>query len=140
MISFAAQNLYGHIRRYSTSVALATVFGVRCSTYDNPFIVEFFETQRKFEHILRPGGTPPVDMIPILKYIPERWAPWKALCKDVRARQQKYFHRLQQKCVERIAKGQQNGSFVEYLLEHGGDYEFDDEKTWYAHEDHTILA
>lgn len=52
------------------------------------------------------------------------------MCKDVRARQQKYFHRLQQKCVDRIAKDQRNGSFVEYLLEHGGDYEFDYEKTW----------
>ncbi|KAK7687148.1 hypothetical protein QCA50_009651 [Cerrena zonata] len=125
------KNLYGHVRRYSTSVILAAVFGVRCATSDNPFIAEFFETQRRFEHILRPGGAPPVDMIPILKYIPERWAPWKELCRDFRARQQKYFHRLQEKCVDRIAKDQRNGSFVEYLLEHGGDYEFDYEKTCY---------
>jgi len=29
------------------------------------------------------GATPPVDLLPFLKYIPERFAPWKAKMRQV---------------------------------------------------------
>lgn len=95
-------------------------------------MVEFFECQRKWEHILRPGGHTPVDIFPILKHVPERWASWKGLCREVRARQRKYYFSLLQNCRERIEFDQRNNSFMEYLLENQEKYDFDEESTWYV--------
>ena len=134
------QNFYGHIRRYSASVTLSVVFGIHCSTYDNPLMVEFFECQRKWEHILRPGGHPPVDVFPFLKYIPERWASWKGLCREVRSRQRKYYFSLLQSCHERIKSDKRNNSFMEYLLENQKKYNFDEESTWCVLTDVCLLS
>ncbi|KAK7687147.1 hypothetical protein QCA50_009650 [Cerrena zonata] len=125
------QNLYGHIRRYSASVTLSVVFGIHCPTYDNPTMVEFFECQRKWENILGPGGHPPVDVFPFLKYIPERWAAWKGLCREVRSRQRKYYFSLLRNCHERIKSDKRNNSFMEYLLENQKKYDFDEESCCY---------
>jgi hypothetical protein len=35
----------------------------------------------RFLHIPLPGVYPPIDLIPVLKYLPERWAPWLAVCR-----------------------------------------------------------
>ncbi|CAL1707418.1 unnamed protein product [Somion occarium] len=125
------QHLYQHIRRYAASVALSVTFGLHCSTYDNPVIEEFYECQRKWEHILRPGGHPPVDIFPILKYIPERWASWKGLCREVRSRQRELYFPLVQNCIDRIESDRRNHSFIEYVLEHEDHYEFTREMTVY---------
>ncbi|CAL1707417.1 unnamed protein product [Somion occarium] len=125
------QHLYGHIRRYAASVALSVIFGIHCSTYDNPVIEEFYECQRKWEHILRPGGHPPVDIFPILKYIPERWASWKGLCREVRSRQRKLYFTLLQNCIDRIKLDRRNNSFIEYVLEHEDHYGLTREMTGY---------
>lgn len=95
-------------------------------------MVEFFECQRKWETILGPGGHPPVDVFPFLKYIPERWAAWKGLCREVRSRQRKYYFSLLQHCHERIKSDRRNNSFMEYLLENQKKYDFDEESCWYA--------
>ncbi|KAF8189911.1 cytochrome P450 [Mycena galopus ATCC 62051] len=35
----------------------------------------------RFLGILLPGAHTPVDLVPALKYLPERWAPWRAACR-----------------------------------------------------------
>ena len=107
------------------------IFGIHCTTYDDPVIETFFEVTEKFEHIIRPGGHPPVSVFPFLKYIPERWAPWKKTCNDIRATHQKFIYDLVDRCVKRIARDKRNGSYMEYLLDTEAQSGFDREATWY---------
>ncbi|KAJ7729426.1 cytochrome P450 [Mycena olivaceomarginata] len=52
------------------------------------------QAQHEWMLVLEPGATPPVDMIPILKYVPERWAKWKRDCAKTRKLQRDlYFDR-----------------------------------------------
>ncbi|CAL1707421.1 unnamed protein product [Somion occarium] len=125
------QHLYAHIRRYTASVAFSLIFGIHCSMYDNPIVEEFYEGQRTWEHILRPGGHPPVDIFPLLKHVPERWASWKGLCREVRSRQHQLYFPLLQNCIDRIKSDRRNHSFMEYVLEHEDHYEFTREMTVY---------
>ena len=113
------------MRRYAASVALSVAFGIHCPTTDDPLIVELFQTNMEADHLVRPGGHPPIEILPFLKYIPERWASWKSVCADIRTRQQKYYSDLLNRCRERIEKNKHNGSFMEYLLEHGDEYNMD---------------
>lgn len=83
---------------------------------------------RKLDELMGPGGHPPVEVFGFLAYIPERWASWKESCRSLRARQQKYFLNLVDRCLDRMSSNKLNGSFMEYLLEHGAEYEIDREK------------
>lgn len=47
-----------------------------------------------WEYALLPGGHPPVDLIPILQLVPERFAEWKTLCKKIRNMQNKIYFEL----------------------------------------------
>jgi hypothetical protein len=66
---------------------------------------------------MEPGATPPVDMIPILKLVPERWAKWKRDCRKIRKRQRAMFFGLLNETILRLRQGEKNGSYMEEVLE-----------------------
>lgn len=70
-----------------------------------------------WELLLQPGGHPPVDMIPLLEYVPERWATWKISCREVKQRQQKLYFGLRDQCKARVAEDRRNGCFLEDLID-----------------------
>ena len=93
------------------------IFGVHCPTYDHPIIEDFFRISKDLERLLRPGGHPPIDVFPLLKYVPERWAVWKTVCKQARSRQLEFYSKLVDRCLKRIANNERNGSHMEHLLD-----------------------
>jgi hypothetical protein len=110
------QNFYNHIRRYSNSVILSITYGKRAPRYESYEPTAFFHAQHMWETALAPGSQPPVDFLPILKYVPERWAPWKTLCKEVRKAQRKLYFGLLTECEERVKRGEENGSYMEEVV------------------------
>lgn len=65
---------------------------------------------------MEPGSQPPIDLLPVLRYIPERWAPWKTACAEVRKRQREVYFGLLSECQRRLAKGEENGCYIEQVL------------------------
>ncbi|KAL4248918.1 cytochrome P450 family protein [Abortiporus biennis] len=101
-----------HIRRNIGSVILSTVFGIRCPRYANSFIAQFFDGQHQWEQLLEPGAHPPVDIIPLLKYIP---AKWQVLAKDVKRKQRALYFTLSNMVAKRMEDKKGNGCFLEEL-------------------------
>ena len=62
---------------------------------------------------------PPVDLFPILTYVPERFAGWKRLAKRVKSLHEKLYDRLLATVERRVASGQGVGSIMEELLTTG---------------------
>ncbi|KAJ7589603.1 cytochrome P450 [Mycena floridula] len=112
-----AEKFYTHIRRYSNSVIMSVLYGKRSPRYETREATAFFEMQHLWEHVLEPGAQPPVDLLPFLTYIPERWASWKRLCKQVRSLQRALYFGLLDECESRVGKGEGNGSYMEEVLE-----------------------
>ncbi|KAK7681811.1 hypothetical protein QCA50_015158 [Cerrena zonata] len=110
------KNFFEHTQRQFASVMLSTIFGTRCPRYENSLASEFFSIERDFDELLAPGAHPPIDVIPILQYVPERWAPWKTICRDLRRRQQTFYHRLMNACEQRMKNGRNNGCFLEDII------------------------
>ncbi|CAL1703919.1 unnamed protein product [Somion occarium] len=81
--------------------------------------------------LVKPGGTPPIELIPILRYIPERWAPWKAQAREVRALQRRLYFGLLDLCIDRVDNEKRNGCFIEDVLDHQEEYGLDYEKIAY---------
>jgi cytochrome P450 len=75
---------YDHIRRYSTSVILATVFGLRGATFDSPRVKELYHVQDQNTAINELGATPPVDIFPFLKSLPDFMSPWRVWARNIR--------------------------------------------------------
>ncbi|KAF8709014.1 Cytochrome P450, partial [Rhizoctonia solani] len=59
-----------------------TIYGIRCGTYHDPIIQEVEENMRMFSELLVPGGKPPVEVFPLLNYLPAFVSPWKDKCKS----------------------------------------------------------
>ncbi|KAF7349235.1 Cytochrome P450 [Mycena sanguinolenta] len=101
------------IRRAAEWAMKITSYGQRVSSPDSPKMQEFYHMLHRFMRILIPGAHPSVDLIPILKYLPDRWAPWRAACRRTRC-QFKAFHLEHSRAAEvRSATRDGDGMTVE---------------------------
>ncbi|KAF8176374.1 cytochrome P450 [Mycena galopus ATCC 62051] len=107
---------YTHIRRYSNSVILSVLYGKRAPRYETPETTAFFCVIHEWSRVLEPGATPPVDLIPLLKYVPERWAKWKRDCAKIRKLQRDLYFGLLDETKGRLSRGDENGSYMEEIL------------------------
>lgn len=64
-------------------------------------------------HALELGTMPPVDVFPVLKYIPEQFAGWKTHINTIRDAQQVFNTRLLASVEARLAKGVKCDVFME---------------------------
>ncbi|KAI9931097.1 hypothetical protein MW887_010754 [Aspergillus wentii] len=66
---------YGHMeypKRYSHSIASSILFGIRTANHHGSNMSRLYKMLEGFTEILETGATPPIDIYPWLKYIPER--------------------------------------------------------------------
>ncbi|KAK7032180.1 hypothetical protein VNI00_013354 [Paramarasmius palmivorus] len=110
------ENFFKHIGRYSNSAIMSVLFGKRCPRYETPESTAFFESMEVWNRCLSPGAVPPVDLLPFLDYIPSRWAWWKGLALETREKQHKLYFGLLDECEQRVARGEENGSYMEGVL------------------------
>lgn len=106
-----------HINRQAISIVLSTVFGIRAPQFENSFASDFLEIEHTLEGFFEPGAIPPVDILPILKYIPAFLAPWKSKCSELRKRYQSLFSGLRDICKARVQNGRRNGCYLEDVLD-----------------------
>ncbi|KAI4523860.1 cytochrome P450 [Schizophyllum commune Loenen D] len=101
----APENFFNHIHRFSTSIILSVVYGQRAPRHETPTAGAFAEVNTRWANYLRPGATPPVDLLPFLKYLPECLAPWKKEARAIRTAQRKLYLGLFDECQERVNEG-----------------------------------
>ena len=95
---------------------MSVLFGKRAPQLTTKEVTEFFVCEALVEKLIEPGAQPPVDLIPLLKYVPE-WmgASWKGLCRDIRRLQRGLNFGLLSEMEERNARGDYNGSCMEVI-------------------------
>jgi cytochrome P450 len=122
---------YDHIRRYTTAVILASVFGQRGESFQSSKVQALYHAQDRFTAILEPGATPPVDAFPFLKAIPEFLSPWRKEAKEIRQEQSSLYHKLLDETRERIRKGNSTSCFMEKIMDDQEKSGFSDEQVAY---------
>lgn len=95
---------------------LSTTFGTRCPRYEDSLAATFIAIEHDFDDLLAPGAHPPLDVIPLLQYVPERWASWKTLCKNLKKRQKTFYYDLLNACEQRMKNNRANGCFLEDVI------------------------
>lgn len=94
--------------------------------------MDFFEAQHRWEHLMEPGAHAPVDLIPILKFVPERWASWKTEVKIVRNLQHKLYFGLLEQVEERMKEGMLDGCWMGTVIEKASVFGLDRETIGYV--------
>jgi cytochrome P450 len=120
-----------HLRRFSTSVIMSVMFGVRIPRTSTRAFVDFWNVMEKYIYLTAPTTHPPMDIFPILKYLPERFASWKRECREVRAEKRAHLSRVIKPVEERLAKGEENGSFMEVIYQRAKEWNLDEEAVLY---------
>lgn len=106
-----------HARRYTVSTLTSILAGIRAPHATSALVIDFFDALESFVMLIEPGAHPPVDLIPILKYVPVRWAPCKRICSEVRRRQDKVYNTLLSACEKWIANDTRTGCYLEQVIE-----------------------
>ncbi|KAJ6568936.1 cytochrome P450 [Mycena capillaripes] len=130
-ILHSPESFFTDIRRYSISVILSVLHGRRVPRYDAPEITHFFDVMRQWNLLIEAGAAPPVDILPLLKFVPERWAKWKRDCNRISGLQRAQYFGLLEQTRERVRLGDENGSYMEEVLMRKDELGMDDETTAY---------
>ncbi|KAJ9636441.1 hypothetical protein H2204_005274 [Knufia peltigerae] len=126
------ERCFRHIRRYSTAVILASVFGQRGASYESPKVQALYHAQEQFTEILAPGATPPVDSFPFLRYVPKFLAAYKRWAANIRQEQRNLYSNLLNETLARTRKQGKICCFMDKLLEGKEKSELDDEQVLYT--------
>ena len=122
---------YNHIRRYSTGVILASVFGQRGAKFESAKVQALYHAQEQFTEILAPGATPPIDAFPFLKSLPAFLSGWRARANQVRKEQSSLYLGLLQETKDRVSHKKTTPCFLEQVLKEREKSGMDDEHIAY---------
>jgi cytochrome P450 len=122
---------YDHIRRYSTAVILASVFGQRGPSFKSAKVQALYHAQDRFTAILEPGATPPVDAFPILKWMPDIVSPWRREAREIRREQRALYFGLLEETKIKMQRGDATGCFMEKMLQDQQKHGLSDEHVAY---------
>ncbi|KAM0344912.1 hypothetical protein ACHAPU_007045 [Fusarium lateritium] len=125
------EGYYDHIRRYTTAVILASVYGQRGASFNHPNVQALYHAQDQFTALLEQGASPPVDAFPFLRAVPEFLAPWKTRAKAVREEQKGLYLRLVKETRDRLKRGKGRDCFLNAMLQEQEKNDMDDEHIAY---------
>ena len=78
---------------------------------------DLYDMIEKWAEVGEIGSTPPVDILPIFKWLPERiWANWKSRARVVGIAMKKLYHELVEQAQTRRSKGIDLSSIVDSAL------------------------
>ncbi|KAI0077958.1 cytochrome P450 [Panus rudis PR-1116 ss-1] len=126
------EGFFNHIMRHTTSIIYSAVFGTRAPRFENSLASEFADMLHSWEKMLEPGAHAPIDLLPILQHVPERWAPWKTQAREIRGKQQRMYYGLRDLCAKRISEDRRTGCFLEEVIENKKKFGLDDEMIAYV--------
>ncbi|KAJ4312240.1 hypothetical protein N0V94_007542 [Neodidymelliopsis sp. IMI 364377] len=83
-----------YLRNWGLGTPMTAICGHRGAQVDDDLSKLFYDNQKNWLEFLTPGLAPPVEMFPILKYMPNRFAKWKEGAKDLRTKQRAWYYMM----------------------------------------------
>lgn len=122
---------YDHIRRYTTAVILASVFGLRGASFDSERVKTLYHVQNQNTAINELGATPPVDIFPFLKLLPDFMSSWRIWARNIRIEYRKMLYDLVRESEENSARPNAPDCFLNQMFRDQNKSGLDDEKIAY---------
>ncbi|KAG8911965.1 hypothetical protein FRC02_006233 [Tulasnella sp. 418] len=120
------EDFFEEIKRTVLSVAFSVFFGVRSPSMSLPEPQTFLRATEKVFQLSAPGAYPPVDLIPILHYLPDRFANyWKQKSEELRIAYEGLWSGLLSKAERKTEAGISTGCFIETLTARASEWNLD---------------
>ncbi|CZR58813.1 related to O-methylsterigmatocystin oxidoreductase [Phialocephala subalpina] len=114
-----------HPKRFSNSVVMSLLFGVRTPRVDTPHITKLYNMMEAWSKVMETGNTPPIDIIPALNYIPESFlGDWKSRARDVSKVMNQLYAQYLDIVIRRREKNIHKDSFMDRVLDQNEKLEF----------------
>ncbi|KAG8937460.1 hypothetical protein FRC03_008106, partial [Tulasnella sp. 419] len=118
------QDLFYHIRRVIISSMFSIVGGVRIPQINTELPDRFFHVWDLITEICEAGNTPPVDLIPMLVYIPDMFVGnWKARCLTIEHMLQKILEDLLRGAEKRLEEDRPTGCYLEVMIKNAQEWD-----------------
>ncbi|EPS36358.1 hypothetical protein H072_10139 [Dactylellina haptotyla CBS 200.50] len=99
------EHYYLHTKRFSNSIITTLLFGIRTPTYNIQHAKDLYDIMERWSEVMEPGNTPPVDIYPIFKYIPESiFGNWVTRVSNVGKDMEKLYANILQKYRSKSAR------------------------------------
>jgi hypothetical protein len=105
------------VRRFSPAVILAIIYGKRGPTWESKEVQDIYQVMQAWSRIMETGNTPPVDIFPVLKYLPNFISPWRPRALKLSNMMFTSYHGLVQEVRDRRAKGIKRDSLMDKILD-----------------------
>ncbi|KAF9010881.1 cytochrome P450 [Hymenopellis radicata] len=92
------------VRRFTHSAIKTLVYGQRAAFFNSQTVTEFYESMDEISRINSPGVYPPIDLIPILKYLPAKLVPWHAPARAVERVRRRINEELYDNVLKKMRK------------------------------------
>ncbi|KAG8969002.1 hypothetical protein FRC03_004969 [Tulasnella sp. 419] len=126
------EDFFKSIERSILSTIFSSVFGIRQPQVTSSLVSRYLRYSDMIFNIGEPGSVPPLEIFPVLQYLPDFMVKyWRARCDAIRREQRSLFFDLLQIADERQKNGMQNGCFQELLLERAPEWGLDREAIGY---------
>ena len=94
------------------------VFGIRTATCRSSHMLELYELMEKLSSIFEIGATPPVDILPVLKYLPQSlFNNWKTKSSAVGEAIDTLYDPLVSHVIQRRSRNGSSKSFLDNVLD-----------------------
>jgi cytochrome P450 len=113
-----------HPKRFSNSIIMSLIYGIRTKNTEVKHMGELYEVMEKWSSVMETGATPPVDLVPWLKYVPE-WmlGNWKSRAREVSRGMNGLYARLTDRVLKRRKEGVKLESLLDYILDQAPEVE-----------------
>ncbi|CAG8910257.1 unnamed protein product [Penicillium egyptiacum] len=117
-LCFNLEGPISHPKRYSNSVIMSIVLGIRTPTCETAHMKELYRFMEGLSEILEIGATPPIDVFPVFKYLPETlFRNWKSRSRAVGDILTNLYEPLVRHVVQRRQKAGSKGCFLDNVLD-----------------------
>jgi len=105
------------VRRFSPAVILAIIYGKRGPTWESKPVQDIYAVMRAWSSIMETGNTPPVDIFPFLKYLPDFMSDWRKRAKRLSGMMFTSYRALVEEVRDRRARGIKRNSLMDKIME-----------------------
>ncbi|KAK3937785.1 phenol 2-monooxygenase [Diplogelasinospora grovesii] len=107
-----------HPKRFSNSIIMSLIYGTRTPDCETRHMVKLYHLMENWSTVMEPGNTPPVDIFPFLKYLPESLlGMWRSRAQDVGREMNALYSEWVEHVVTRRRLSGRRDTFLDRVLD-----------------------
>ncbi|THC91845.1 hypothetical protein EYZ11_008693 [Aspergillus tanneri] len=112
------ENHMAHPKRFSNSITNSIVFGIRTAHRNGSNMRRLYKLMEEWSEIMETGATPPVDLFPWMKLLPEwMFNNYVTRAKAIGVQMETLYTDILNKVIKRRDGGQNLGTFMDRVLD-----------------------